>query len=176
MHLSFVDNHRQSPARLAQVWPVFGAGMASWAGMALSWRKYGLFLAQVRFLAGDLLHESGFYALQRRRSPPFFPTCAKRHRTCARIPTHLRHDTVTPAPRIGLLRSPVAQVPTLFPHLHQKGTAPAPEFQHTCAMTPLHLRHESGFYALQWRRSPPFFPTCTKKAPHLRQNSNTPAP
>jgi hypothetical protein len=38
-----------------------------------------------------------------------------------------------PAPRIGLLRAPVAQVPSLFPHLRQKTSAPAPESPYTCA-------------------------------------------
>ena len=38
-----------------------------------------------------------------------------------------------PAPQNGHLRAPVAQVPTLFPHLRQKTSAPAPESPYTCA-------------------------------------------
>ena len=38
-----------------------------------------------------------------------------------------------PAPRIGLLRPPLAQVPTLFPHLRQEQRVPAPRTLGTCA-------------------------------------------
>ena len=48
------------------------------------WRRYALFLAQVGFLVGDLRRKMGSYALQWRRSLPFFLTCAKK-------PLHLRH-------------------------------------------------------------------------------------
>lgn len=39
-----------------------------------------------------------------------------------------------PAPRIGLLRSPVAQVTPLFPHLRQLPPVPAPAASYTCAI------------------------------------------
>ena len=37
-----------------------------------------------------------------------------------------------PAPQNRLLRTPVAQVPFLFPHLHQKPPTPAPTYPYTC--------------------------------------------
>ena len=53
----------------------------------LLWRRWAPFLvqvspslAQVRFLVGDLHRKTVSYALQWRRSPSFFLTCAKNHR------------------------------------------------------------------------------------------------
>ena len=99
---------------MAQVGPVLGAGEplgtkveGRWrryarflvqkcpfpgAGGPHSWRRYTTFLAQVGFLVGNLRRKTGSYALQWRRSPPFFLTCAN-------IPLHLRQHTPIPAPR-----------------------------------------------------------------------------
>ena len=62
-----------------------------------------------------------------------------------------------PAPQNGLLRTTVAQVLTLFPHLRQHTPTPAPTYPYTCAKIhrdlrqkakiPIHLRHvvKKGF-------------------------------
>ena len=44
-----------------------------------------------------------------------------------------------PAPQNGHLRAPMAQVPTLFPHLRQRLCAPAPTTINTCATGTIHL-------------------------------------
>ena len=72
-------------ASVAQVVPMVGAGVE------LCWRRWWHFLAQVRFLGGDLRRKPGFWALWWRRSHPFFHTCAT-------STPHLRHGTLTPAP------------------------------------------------------------------------------
>ena len=50
-------------------------------------------MAQVRFLRGDLRHNTGMYALQWRRSYPIFHTCASN-------PRDLRQQPQGPAPQI----------------------------------------------------------------------------
>ena len=67
----------------------------SWRRCAHSWRRYAPFLAQVGFWVGDLRHRRAQNHDSRRRSPPFFLTCAK-------TPLHLRQNTLTPAPTIDL--------------------------------------------------------------------------
>ena len=47
------------------------------AGPTSFWRRWATVLAQVGFLGGDLHRKSLFYALQWRRSTPFFPICAR---------------------------------------------------------------------------------------------------
>ena len=75
------------------------------------WRRSHLSLAQVCFYLRDLRRESLFYALQWRRSPPFFHTCAK-------TPQHLRQNTPTPAPQfLGFPPNPIA---TARPHRQKK--------------------------------------------------------
>ena len=76
----------------------FGLGLGSYsrhphAGSRLPWRRSQASLAQVCFWEGDLHRKSASYALQWRRSPPIFHTCAKH-------PRHLRQTPQTPAPRI----------------------------------------------------------------------------
>ena len=44
-----------------------------------------------------------------------------------------------PAPQNGLLSTTVAQVPALFPHLHQHTPTPAPRATDICAKSPLFL-------------------------------------
>ena len=79
---------------LAQVRPILGAGTPhSWRRCAHSWRRYAPFLAQVGFWVGDLLHRRAQNHDSRRRSPPFFLTCAK-------TPLHLRQQSTSPATRI----------------------------------------------------------------------------
>ena len=55
-----------------------------------------------------------------------------------------------PAPQIGLLRPPVAQVPTHFPHLRQTPQTPAPNTLDTCAKNRHHLRQLSCFPVAKW--------------------------
>lgn len=52
-------------------------------------------MAQVRFLRGDLRHNTGMYALQWRRSYPIFHTCASN-------PRDLRHKSLASAPAGGI--------------------------------------------------------------------------
>ena len=68
---------------MAQVYLVLGAGEHH------SWRRWTPFLAQVGFLVGDLRRKTGSYALQWRRSRPFFLTCAS-------ILLHLRQKAKKP--------------------------------------------------------------------------------
>ena len=48
-----------------------------------------------------------------------------------------------PAPQNGHLHAPMAQVLTLFPHLHQQLSTPAPTTLPTCANNHGHLRRKS---------------------------------
>ena len=73
---------------ILHVVPIIGAGGAD------CWCRCISVLAQVRKNDGDLRRESRFCAFCRRRSPPFFLTCAK-------TPIHLHQQSAPPAPMIG---------------------------------------------------------------------------
>ena len=59
-----------------------------------SWRRSCPILAQVGFLGWDLRQHNAQNRDSRRRSPPFFLTCAK-------TPIHLHQQSAPPAPMIG---------------------------------------------------------------------------
>ena len=127
---------------LAQVGPWIGAGahlfwrrwdaglvqvgIAFGAGETLDWRRWDAFWAQVRFLAGDLLHKSSVCDFPWRRSHPFFHTCSI-------TPFHLRHRTLSPAPAHPFT---CASIPF---HLCQHALSPAPSHPFTCLRIPYHL-------------------------------------
>jgi hypothetical protein len=62
------------------------------SGAGYYWRKCRVLLAQVWFWGGDLRRKTGICALQWRRSPPYFHTCANDY-------AHLRRQLSTPAPQ-----------------------------------------------------------------------------
>ena len=158
---------------LAQVGPWIGAGahlfwrrwdaglvqvgIAFGAGETLDWRRWDAFWAQVRFLAGDLLHKSSVCDFPWRRSHPFFHTCSI-------TPFHLRHRTLSPAPA-----HPFTCASTPF-HLRQHTLSPAPAHPFTCASIPFHLCQ----HALSPAPSHPF--TCLRIPYHLCQHALPSAP
>ena len=60
--------------------------------------RCGRFLAQVRFLPGDLRRKKSFCALWRRRSTPGSHTCARNPRHLRQQLRHLHQQPKTPAP------------------------------------------------------------------------------
>ena len=133
---------------MAQVCPVLGAGMPH------SWRRWGF-----------------WWGTCAAKWAPTHYTGAGPHPFSSPAPKH-PYTCGGPAPQNGLLRTTVAQVPTLFPHLRQHTPTPAPKHRHlhrvpaapapkisapalgssgtcaknigTCANIPLHLRHVVG--------------------------------
>ena len=87
---------RRSTSFLAQV------NFFSGTGQQLFWCRSTSFLAQVGFLGRDLRHPWAQNRHSRRRSPPFFLTCAKTPLHLRQEWTHLRQKSATPAPSIDL--------------------------------------------------------------------------
>ena len=110
---------------LAQVQPWFGASEM------LFWRRWDPVLAQVRFLVGDLRHESCAHALPWRRSHLFFHTCTS-------VPHHLRQHTPLPAPAYPITCSNIPH------HLLQHTPSPAPAWPVPWNRLPHHLSRNTS--------------------------------
>ena len=146
------------------LWVVAQVDIAFGAGENLDWRRWDAFLAQVRFLVGDLRRKSGVCGLLWRRSHLFFHTCTS-------IPHHLHQHTPSPAPAYPITCTSIPH------HLHQHTPSPAPARPLTCASIPCHLPQHT-YHLCQHALSPapghPF--TCARTPFHLRQRTFSPAP
>ena len=118
-------------------------------------RRWDTVLAQVRFLVGDLRHESCAHAFPWRRSHLIFHTCAS-------APYHLRQHTPSPAPTYPF---------TCTPHqLRQCTLSPAPVCATICSSVLRHLE------PLTSSPTPSRPITCANIPHHLRQHTPPPAP
>ena len=115
-----VCNKNRPAAKQAHVQPWLGAGEM------LFWRRWDPVLAQVRFLAGDLRHESCAHALPWRRSHLFFHTCAS-------APHHLHQCAPPPAPMYPVTCTSVRH------HLLQRTLSPGTSHSTTSVSVLRHL-------------------------------------
>ena len=74
-----------------------------------TWRRSCSAMAQVRFLSGDLCRKTGSHAFWRRRSHPFFHTCANNYPHLRQQLSAIVSSTLdTFAARKALLRKPIS--------------------------------------------------------------------
>ena len=127
---------------------------------ASPWPLWRLFLPNTAQVPG---HSGDYFSPTWRRSLALLAAISPRHGAGVFLGGG-------PAPQNGLLRTSMAQVLTLFPHLRQSSAPPAPKLPYTCANHRYHLRQNCLTLA-------PKIPyTCANHRHHLRHNCLIPAP